>query len=127
MGYLLSGHSRSLRWTASCGATSRREFLALVTSLVVAISCGGGGGVLAPPRPPLTAPLADRVDALFINAEKQQIFSGSVLVIDGGKTVLTKSYGLADRARKRPNDPQTIFRIGSVTKSFTATAVLALV
>lgn len=70
--------------------------------------------------------LADAVDALFAAAEAKDTFSGSVIVVDGGKIVLEKGYGLADRATKRKVAPDTLFRIGSISKQFTATAVLAL-
>lgn len=70
--------------------------------------------------------LADAVDALFAAAEAKDTFSGSVIVVDGGKIVLEKGYGLADRAAKRKVAPDTLFRVGSISKQFTATAVLAL-
>ncbi len=53
-------------------------------------------------------------------------FSGSVLVKKGGEIVLSKGYGLADRSAKTPNAPDTIHDIGSLTKQFTATAILLL-
>ncbi len=53
-------------------------------------------------------------------------FSGSVLVEKGGETVLAKGYGLAERAEGRANAVDTVFDIGSLTKQFTATAILRL-
>ncbi len=44
-----------------------------------------------------------------------------------GKSVFTAVYGLADREKKIPNTVNTKFRIGSMNKMFTATAVLQLV
>lgn len=83
----------------------------------------------ATPDPPAPTPnaLADAIDALFTDAESKDTFSGSVIVVDGGKQVLEKGYGSADRATKRKNTPATIFRIGSVSKQFTSAALLALV
>ena len=71
--------------------------------------------------------LADAVDALFTEAEAKDAFSGSVVVVDAGKQVLEKGYGFADRTAKRKNTPATRFHIGSVSKQFAATAILALV
>ncbi len=66
--------------------------------------------------------LADRLDAVVTEAG----FDGSVIVTRAGATVFARGYGLADRARDVPNTPETIFRIGSVTKEFTAMAVMIL-
>lgn len=54
-------------------------------------------------------------------------FSGAVMVAKGGKPVFTAAYGMADREKKIPNTLNTKFRIGSMNKMFTATAVLQLV
>ncbi len=53
-------------------------------------------------------------------------FSGTVLLAKGGKTVLRKGYGMANVEHDVPNAPDTIFRIGSTTKMFTAFSVLQL-
>jgi D-alanyl-D-alanine carboxypeptidase len=54
-------------------------------------------------------------------------FSGTALVAKDGKPVFTAVYGMADREKKIPNKLGTQFRIGSMNKMFTATAVLQLV
>ena len=53
-------------------------------------------------------------------------FAGSALVAKNGKPVFAQSYGLADREHKVPNTLKTRFRIGSMNKMFTATAILQL-
>lgn len=53
-------------------------------------------------------------------------FSSSVLVVDGGKLVLEKGYGPANRATRAPITGNTPFNIGSLTKQFTAAAILHL-
>ena len=58
---------------------------------------------------------------------KADRFSGAVLVASAGKPVLRQAFGMADWAGKVPNRPETRFRIGSITKTFTATAVMMLV
>src|ERR1700744_6016671 len=49
-----------------------------------------------------------------------------VLVAREGKILFCHGYGLADREQKLPVTPETKFRIGSVTKQFTAAAILRL-
>jgi CubicO group peptidase (beta-lactamase class C family) len=53
-------------------------------------------------------------------------FNGSVLVVQKGKTIYQKSFGMADREWSIPNTNQTKYRIGSVTKQFAAAAILRL-
>lgn len=53
-------------------------------------------------------------------------FSGAVLVMKQGKVLLKKGYGMADREWNIPNTTDTRFRIGSVTKQFTAACILQL-
>ena len=53
--------------------------------------------------------------------------SGAVYAVSGGKTIYERAFGYADRAARRAPDRDTSFRTGSVTKQFTAAAVMALV
>ena len=50
----------------------------------------------------------------------------SLLVLRDGKPVVRRSYGLADVERHIPVTPNTNFRLASVTKQFTAAAILLL-
>ena len=53
-------------------------------------------------------------------------FSGSVLVAKDGKTLFSGGYGLANVEHSVPNTTRTKFRLGSITKQFTAMAILIL-
>jgi len=53
-------------------------------------------------------------------------FSGSVLVAKNGRAVFQKSYGLANHEWNIPNSERAKFHIASVTKTFTAAAILNL-
>jgi CubicO group peptidase (beta-lactamase class C family) len=53
-------------------------------------------------------------------------YSGSVLVAQHGEVILDQGYGLADRARNVPFTADTLFDIASISKPFTAAAVLRL-
>jgi D-alanyl-D-alanine carboxypeptidase len=73
---------------------------------------------------------ADLVAALQSRLAKETAadqFAGAVLVKHNGKPVFSRAYGLADRTKHLPNNLDTQFRIGSMNKMFTATAVLQLV
>ena len=54
-------------------------------------------------------------------------FSGSVLVIKNGKTILNKGYGMADYENQIPNTNHTVHRIGSLTKQLTRLLVTLVV
>lgn len=54
-------------------------------------------------------------------------FSGCIHVRDASGGMFERCYGLADRPSGRTNTPQTVVRIASLTKQFTAAAVLTLV
>jgi CubicO group peptidase (beta-lactamase class C family) len=53
-------------------------------------------------------------------------YSGSVLVAFNGNSVISRGYGYSDREQKIKNTPKTISDIGSITKQFTAAAILKL-
>lgn len=65
----------------------------------------------------------DQVVRASVEAEA---FSGSVLVARDGEVLLDRGYGFANREWSIPNDGDTKFRLGSVTKQFTAVAVMIL-
>lgn len=75
------------------------------------------------PSPLVTLP---QLDQFLSEQANHHLFSGAVLVAQNGQLLLSKGYGLADRTRQLPNTPQTRFRLGSVTKPFTALAILQL-
>ena len=50
----------------------------------------------------------------------------SVAVVKNGRTLLAKGYGFADLENDIPATPQTVYRIGSITKQFTAAAIMRL-
>ncbi|HWL94501.1 MAG TPA: serine hydrolase domain-containing protein [Phycisphaerae bacterium] len=58
---------------------------------------------------------------------REDRFSGVILVARGDQVLLRKAAGLADRERNIPNTPKTKFPIYSVTKQFTAAAIMLLV
>ena len=53
-------------------------------------------------------------------------FWGSVIILQNDKVLFQKSYGYADKDQKMNNDENTLFDLGSVTKTMTAVAILKL-
>jgi len=67
------------------------------------------------------------LDAWTAHSVMQQHIPGVALtVVHGDRPVWTKAYGYADVSAKTAATPQTLYRIGSITKTFTALAVLQL-
>lgn len=76
---------------------------------------------------PVEAPdFARRADALMAAASRASVFAGAVIVARDGRPVFRAAYGPADREGGLPNTPETRFRIGSLSKQFTAAAILKL-
>jgi D-alanyl-D-alanine carboxypeptidase len=75
------------------------------------------------------APIADptKIDAVAASFYKKGVPGAAILVAEGDKVVLEKGYGLASLELGVPIAPDMVFRIGSVTKQFTAVAILMLV
>jgi CubicO group peptidase (beta-lactamase class C family) len=70
--------------------------------------------------------LSAKVDTYMDGLVKANQFSGSILIARDGHMLLSKGYGMADLEDEVPNTPQTRFRLGSITKQFTAVAILML-
>lgn len=65
------------------------------------------------------------IEAYLENLEKIG-YSGSAMIAVNGKPVISRGYGFSDREAKIKNSPKTISDIGSITKQFTAAAILKL-
>jgi CubicO group peptidase (beta-lactamase class C family) len=77
------------------------------------------------PASPIIQTPTDEIDKLLARYEGN-VPGASVLVLHDGKPVVRRSYGLADLEKQTPATPQTNYRLASVTKQFTAAAVLLL-
>lgn len=69
---------------------------------------------------------ATQMQQLMQQAVAREHFTGVALVVKDGATLLDQGYGAADLEWKVPNSPATKFRIGSLTKQFTAASFLLL-
>src|SRR4051812_9961045 len=76
----------------------------------------------------IAASLETSADAIARNALAEGPAAGLTVAVErGGKIALLKGYGLANVELKSPARPDTVYRIGSMTKQFTAAAILQLV
>jgi D-alanyl-D-alanine carboxypeptidase len=98
-----------------------RRFLALV----VAVAAQSAPLRAQPARSPATTP--DSVDGLVAAEMARMHIPGLALaVLHGGKVIKTRGYGLADLEHQVPVTPQTVFKIGSVSKHLIAAGIMLL-
>jgi len=67
-----------------------------------------------------------KIDSLFLNWNKPNHPGGAVGIMQNGKTVFSKAYGLASLEYLAPNSTSTIFNIASISKQFTAMGIVIL-
>lgn len=79
----------------------------------------------APASRPIQQKPVSAIEAVMARAASAG-FSGNVLITKGASTIFEKSYGFANREKKIACDASTVFDIGSITKQFTAAAILKL-
>lgn len=91
--------------------------LLLVFPVIIALSsCGGSNG-------------SNRNDTAYSSAKayvESEGFIGTILVKKNNSYLLREAYGYADQSTLQPNDIDTRYRIGSLTKAFTALAIVQL-
>ena len=70
---------------------------------------------------------AEQLNQLLVEKHRQEQFSGAVLIGRNGEALFRQSYGYANRSWKVENQFDTRFRIASISKMFTAVAILQLI
>ncbi|MEL7163076.1 MAG: serine hydrolase, partial [Bacteroidota bacterium] len=65
-----------------------------------------------------------KVDDYLTELQQAEKFNGAVLLARDHEPLLLKTYGYTDHTLKEPLTPQSSFRLASVSKQFTAAAVL---
>jgi len=106
------------------GALGRWTILLLAVSIV--------GCSSAPPRPESVgkgdyAKVAEYVSALARHEMKKRDVTGlSIALVDDQRVVWAEGFGYADEAGNVPASPDTVYRAGSISKLFTATAAMQL-
>lgn len=121
---------------------SRRMGTAVAVALAVIVLVGGSGPAASTVRPATPtfawtwptwatdtaspAVVAAAMDEYLSDLVRRHQFRGTVLVARGDDVLFSAGYGLADESTGEVNTAHTRFRIGSVTKQFTALAILKL-
>ena len=80
--------------------------------------------LLAIPASLFAQPFPEKIDQVVTRYHEAGLLNGVVLVADAGHVIYSKGFGYSNFEWKVPNTPATRFRIGSVTKPFTAVLVL---
>ena len=105
---------------------SGKKPLALAMTGALAFASMAGCGTAGPEPSP--AALSGALESGIRSAMRRQGIVGmSAVVVSGGRRVLADGYGFADKSRKIPVTVDTVFPVASITKLFTATAVMQLV
>ncbi|MES2317058.1 MAG: serine hydrolase [Pseudomonadota bacterium] len=86
-----------------------------VAALLLAVSASAAGK---------SAP--DAIDTYLAARYAPDAPGAAVIVVKDGKVIFRKGYGLADLELKTPLRPEMVFRLASVTKQFTAVAIMML-
>jgi D-alanyl-D-alanine carboxypeptidase len=95
--------------------------------LVLLVICGAAMGAAAQTVDTIDAALKARVDAIANGVMEQYgVPSASVAVVQGGKIVYTHAYGKAHIDPDEAATPEMRYSIGSISKQFTAAAILIL-
>jgi CubicO group peptidase (beta-lactamase class C family) len=118
------GPRRLLEFVVACGG---------VVLLAGAVAVPGVSA--APPATPRVTPraldlgsLTDRLDRELPGwLSRSQVPGAAVALVRDGQVAWTGGYGQADPARRVPVTPETVFQVGSISKSVTAWGVLRLV
>lgn len=101
---------------------------ALTVGFLLALGTATAAGFAPQVAAQSTAPdaIAKALDAAIAPVFKDNQPGAAVLVMKDGKTLLRKGYGLADVEKKQAIQAGDVFRIGSITKQFTAVAIMML-
>ncbi len=109
----------SVKWS-DLARRSGASALAAAVCLFAISGCSGGGDETV-----VSPGVGEAVDG-YLTAVTPYGFSGALLVAKDGDVLLEKGYGMADAESGVPNTASTVFTTGSITKQFTAAAILTL-
>ncbi|RFP08123.1 serine hydrolase [Duganella sp. BJB475] len=88
------------------------------------VMTSGTAAIAAEPAPSTLAELDQRLEKMFV---QRGIPGAALALVEDGKIVLLKGYGVADKASGERVTPDTIFRAASISKSFTSIGIMQLV
>ncbi|MBI9069931.1 MAG: serine hydrolase, partial [Salinivirgaceae bacterium] len=74
----------------------------------------------------ISIPQQARIDSIFAHWDDAEVPGGALGIIKEGELIYSKGYGSANLEYNLPNSPQTVFRIASTSKQFTAACIILL-
>ena len=95
-------------------------------AVLVLLGAPAAGALAAPTAQQEQQALAASIDASIGQHYKADMPGATVIVVKDGKPLFRKAYGMADTAARKPMSPDMVLRLGSITKQFTAVAILML-
>lgn len=113
--------------------TARRTAALVIWLAITAATCtvpdgnAPEGDTPQAPNDAQTTPLLPAIERYLAPYVNSLNFSGTVLVTRGGDTLVQRGWGFANIDARIPAGPDTRYMIGSISKSFTAAAILMLV
>jgi CubicO group peptidase (beta-lactamase class C family) len=121
----------------SAAATFARSLAALLLLLLPAFAtaqsasgggAGAGSGITAQARIPGAAAAIEALrNKLLADVAADSVGGITAAIVVGDRLIWAEGFGLADRDRKIPAGVETLYRVGSISKSFTAVAMAQLV
>src|SRR5581483_10425304 len=106
--------------------SSRRQFLGRTAAGLAALAAGTPRAAARPVTGAADPRLKSFDELMTTFVERHDIPGAALAVTRHGKLVYARGFGFADRDAEEPVHPAALFRIASVTKPFTAVAVLQL-
>jgi len=100
--------------------------LLILFALALSACSTGSSGEQAGAIPTPTTVINESIEAIVQPLYDQGSFSGSVLVARDGKIIHNNGYGYENKAQETPISHATRYRIASITKQFTAMAIMML-
>lgn len=100
------------------------KLIVIIPLLAAGLLSAGTGP--APSPEPRSVVIAQKFDSLFTSLSQKRGFNGAVLVGIHGTAVYKHAFGYSDLRAKKPLDVRSVFQIASVSKQFTAVAVMML-
>ena len=94
--------------------------------MILLIGCVSDTGTLMKSENIYNSNIQSKMSKYIDDYSSKDKFSGTVIVAKDNEVILEKGYGMADYNNKIVNKPKTVFEIASITKQFTATAILML-
>ncbi len=101
----------------------RKLLAVLLIGLIVISPLAAPAGAAPVPEKTAAAPLAGLDEFVAQEMKNWKVPGVAVAVVKDGQVILSKGYGSRDMEKQLPVTPQTLFAIGSITKSFTVTAL----